>query len=163
MPGHTHTAGDAFWRYAFSSKICIFAFWLKFIFLKKIISRNSANQNTVVFVYQFDTIQHKKRHQMETFSALLPLCEGNQSVIGGFPSQRASNAALWCSCVVSLNKRLSKHSIDRWFETPWRSFDAAVILAVKLNIRGIWADVIHNAVNMTMSHTCLNLIGQWLV
>ena len=28
------------------------------------------------------------RHQMETFSALLALCEGNQPVIGGCPSQR---------------------------------------------------------------------------
>ena len=27
-------------------------------------------------------------HQMETFSALLVLCEGNPMVIGGFPSQR---------------------------------------------------------------------------
>ena len=28
------------------------------------------------------------RHQMETFSALLALCEGNPPVTGGFPSQR---------------------------------------------------------------------------
>ena len=28
------------------------------------------------------------RHQMETFSALLALCEGNSSVTGEFPSQR---------------------------------------------------------------------------
>ena len=31
------------------------------------------------------------RHQMETFSALLVLCEGNSSVIGEFPAQKASN------------------------------------------------------------------------
>ena len=29
------------------------------------------------------------RHQMETFSALLALCEGNPAVTGGFPSQRS--------------------------------------------------------------------------
>ena len=28
------------------------------------------------------------RHQMETFSALLALCEGNSPVTGEFPSQR---------------------------------------------------------------------------
>ena len=33
------------------------------------------------------------RHDMETLSALLTLCEGNPSVIDGFPSQRASNAS----------------------------------------------------------------------
>ena len=33
---------------------------------------------------------------METVSALLDLCEGNPTVTGGFPSQRASNVELWC-------------------------------------------------------------------
>ena len=32
-------------------------------------------------------------HEMETISMLLALCEGNAPVTGGFPSQRASNAA----------------------------------------------------------------------
>ena len=36
------------------------------------------------------------RHDMEAFSATLALCEGNPLVIGGFPSQRTSNAGLWC-------------------------------------------------------------------
>ena len=31
------------------------------------------------------------RHQVETFSALPALCDGNPPVTGGFPSQRASN------------------------------------------------------------------------
>ena len=30
----------------------------------------------------------RRRHQMETFSASLALCEGNPPVTGGFPSQR---------------------------------------------------------------------------
>ena len=34
-----------------------------------------------------------RRHQMETISALLALCEGNPPVTGGFPSQRYSNTA----------------------------------------------------------------------
>ena len=32
------------------------------------------------------------RHQMEVFSALLALCEGNSPVTGEFPSQRDSNS-----------------------------------------------------------------------
>ena len=35
-------------------------------------------------------------HNMETFSTLLALCEENPPVTGGFPSQRASKADLWC-------------------------------------------------------------------
>ena len=34
--------------------------------------------------------------QMETFSALLAICAGNSPVTGEFPTQRASNAELWC-------------------------------------------------------------------
>ena len=37
-----------------------------------------------------------RRHQMETFSVLLALCAGNLPVTGEFPSQRASDAELWC-------------------------------------------------------------------
>ena len=33
---------------------------------------------------------------MDTFSALLALCEGIPPATGGFPSQRASDAELWC-------------------------------------------------------------------
>ena len=36
------------------------------------------------------------RHEMETLSALLALCEENSPATGGFPSQRASHAQLWC-------------------------------------------------------------------
>ena len=34
-------------------------------------------------------------HDMDTLSAFLALCIGNPPVTGGFPTQRASNAALW--------------------------------------------------------------------
>ena len=41
------------------------------------------------------------RHQMETFSALLTLCEGNPPVTDGFPSQRPVTRSfdffLWCA------------------------------------------------------------------
>ena len=51
---------------------------------------------------------------MESVSALLALCEGNQPVTGGFPQKGASGAGF----DVSLHERLSKQSSRRWFETP---------------------------------------------
>ena len=36
------------------------------------------------------------RHDLETFSAFLALCEGNPPVTGGFPSQRDDNVDKWC-------------------------------------------------------------------
>ena len=47
-------------------------------------------------------------HQMETFSMLLALCEGNPLVTGGFPSKEASDTELWCFLDLHLNKRLNK-------------------------------------------------------
>ena len=61
------------------------------------------------------------RHQMETFSSLLVLCEGNSSVTGGFPSQRQVTRSLDVYFDLRLNKRLRKQSRHRWFETPSRS------------------------------------------
>ena len=58
------------------------------------------------------------RHQMETCSALLTLCEGNPSVTGRFLSQRPGCFGVFFD--VCLNKRLSKQSRRRWFESPWR-------------------------------------------
>ena len=60
------------------------------------------------------------RHQMEIFSALLAICAGNSPVTGEFPSQRP---VAWNFDVFfdpRLNKRLSKQSCGRWFETPSR-------------------------------------------
>ena len=54
------------------------------------------------------------RHQMETFSALLALCEGNPSVI---PLTNASDVELWCFRYLRLNKRFSKQSIRQWLDT----------------------------------------------
>ena len=63
------------------------------------------------------------RHQMETFSALLALCEGN-SVTGEFSSQRPVTRCFDVFFDLRLKKRLTKQSIRRWFETPshplWR-------------------------------------------
>ena len=61
------------------------------------------------------------RHQMETFSALPNLFEGNPSVAGGFSSQRLLTRSFGVFLDQRLNKRLSKQSRRRWFETPSRS------------------------------------------
>ena len=61
------------------------------------------------------------RHEMETFSALLALCEGKQPVTGEFSSQRPVTRRFDVFVDLRLNKRLSKYSRHRWFETPSRS------------------------------------------
>ena len=61
------------------------------------------------------------RHQMEAYSALLTLCEGNPPVTGGFPSQKPVTRSFDVFVDLGLNKRFSKQTIRRWFETPWRS------------------------------------------
>ena len=61
------------------------------------------------------------RHQMETFSGLLALCAGNSPVTGEFPSQRPVKRSCDVFFDLRMNKRLSKQSIRRWFETPSHS------------------------------------------
>ena len=61
------------------------------------------------------------RHQMETFSALLAPCAGNPPVTGGFPSQRPVMRSFRINFDQHLNKRLTKQSRRRWFETSMRS------------------------------------------
>ena len=60
-------------------------------------------------------------HQMETFSALLALCEGNPPVTSGFPSQRPVTWSFDAFFDLHLNKWLIRKSRRRWFETPSRS------------------------------------------
>ena len=61
------------------------------------------------------------RHQMETFSALLPICAGNSPVTGELTIQRPVTRSFDVSIVLCLNKRLSKQSQGWWFEAPSRS------------------------------------------
>ena len=60
-------------------------------------------------------------HEMDTFSALLPLCAGNSPVTGELPSQRPVMRGFDVFLDLRLNKRLSKQSRRRWFEMPSRS------------------------------------------
>ena len=57
------------------------------------------------------------RHQMETFSALLAICAGNSPVPGEFPTQRPVTRSFDVYSDLRPNKRLSKQSLGRWFET----------------------------------------------
>ena len=58
---------------------------------------------------------------METYSALLDICEGSQPATGGLPSQRPLTQGFDISYDLHLDKRLCKQSGRRWFETPARS------------------------------------------
>ena len=62
-----------------------------------------------------------RRHQTETFSALLALCAGNSTVTAEFPAQRQVTRSFDIFFHLCLNKRLNKQSWDWWFETPSRS------------------------------------------
>ena len=74
------------------------------------------------------------RHQMETFSALLALCAVNSPVTGEFPSQRPMTRSFDVFFDLRLNKRLSKHSRRRWFETPSRSLWHHSNVVLKLSL-----------------------------
>ena len=60
------------------------------------------------------------RHRMGTFSSLLALCAENSPVTGEFPSQRPVTRSFDVFFDLPLNKRLSKQSRRRWFETQSR-------------------------------------------
>ena len=73
-------------------------------------------------------IQSRWRHNIETFSVLLALCERNSPVTSGVLYQRISNMERSCSFDVSPNK-LSKHSNGRWSGMPCRSCDVSVTIS----------------------------------
>ena len=68
------------------------------------------------------------RHQMETYSSLLALWAGNSPVTGEFPPQKPVTRRFDVFFDLCLNKRLSRHSWRRWFETQsyslWRYCNA---------------------------------------
>ena len=61
------------------------------------------------------------RHQMETFSALLAIWEGNSPVTGGFPAQRPVTQSFDVFFDLRLNEWLSKQWWGWWFETLYIS------------------------------------------
>ena len=60
------------------------------------------------------------RNQTEIFFALLDFCAGNSPLTGEFPSRKTVTRSFDVFFDLRLNKRLSKQSRRRWFETPLR-------------------------------------------
>ena len=85
------------------------------------------------------------RHQMETFSALLALCAGNSPVTGEFPSQRPVTQSFDVFLGLCLNKRLSKHSRDWWFDF----FRMHKRNGLKFDMQ-MYADCIFNCLHLVM-------------
>ena len=59
-------------------------------------------------------------------STLLALCEGNPPTTCGFPSERPVTRSFDVFFYLRLNKRLSKQSRHRWFETPLGYYDVTI-------------------------------------
>ena len=89
------------------------------------------------------------RHQMETFSALLALCEGNPLVTAWFLLQRPVTQSFDICFDLPLNNQLSKQSRCRWFETPSRSLwrHCTEILSCIFKSKGL-QEVIENPSNL---------------
>ena len=84
-------------------------------------------ENKWVDVSGSHTHQPWWRHKMETFFAVLALCEENPTDSGVFPSQMPVMRIFGVFFDVRLSKRLIKLSRYRWFETPWCSSWLTVI------------------------------------
>ena len=73
-----------------------------------------------------------RRHQMETFSALLAIYAGNSPVPDHVPAQRPVTWSFDVFFDLRLNKRLSKQSWGWWFETLmrplWRHCNADILM-----------------------------------
>ena len=84
------------------------------------------------------------RHQMETFSVSLALCEGNSPVTSEFPLQMLVTLSFDVFFDLYLNKRLSKPWKCWWFEKPshplWRHCNACVSPCVSHLFSGWWHD-----------------------
>ena len=91
-------------------------------FSAKQLTNHCSNQwqhSSQIFIYiTRDLFYSWWRHQMETFSASLALCEGNSPVTGEFPSQRPVMLSFDVFFNLHLNKGLSKQSWGWQFEMP---------------------------------------------
>ena len=96
------------------------------------------------------------RHQMETFSALLALCEENSPVTGEFPSQSPVTRSFDVFFELRLNRRSSKQSRRLWLETPsrslWRHRNASGSSASGDSEMTPWDAVKIGSNHMTMKH-----------
>ena len=101
------------------------------------------------------------RHQMETFSALLAICEGNSPVTGEFPAQRPVTQ----SFDVFFDLRLSRPSSEQWwglwFETPscppWRHCNGKDHSSIPLQIFEF-----EIRVKITHTHMTVLVTASWI-
>ena len=102
-------------------------------------TRNNADWLTMDTFLSTNSVKWWWRHQMKTFSALLALCAGNSPNIGEFPSQRPVTQNFDVFFEMRPNKRLSKQSRRRWFETPshslWRRRNVKKIFLRKMYLK----------------------------
>ena len=75
------------------------------------------------------------RHQMEIISALLTFWVENSPVTGEFPTQRPATQNFDVFFDLHLNKRSSRQSSRRWFETPSCCKSMVIYLHAYLYIR----------------------------
>ena len=100
------------------------------------------------------------RHQMDTFSALLAICERNPPVTGGFPSQRPVTRNF--DAIFDL--RLNKQSRCRLFETPshsvWRHCNdiySRCNRALYEGVNHIMIWIILHAIIITWTFVCMKM------
>ena len=102
---------------------CLHACWFRQSFVADLIDFIDYYRSLVVF--RGTLLQYHGNQDMEM---LMAFCEGNPSVTSGFPSQRTSDAELWCFFDVSLNKLLNKQLRGSWTEMCGCSFDVTVLI-----------------------------------
>ena len=100
------------------------------------------------------------RHQMETFSALLPICAGKSPVPGEFPAQRPVTRSFNVFFDLHLNKRLSKQPWGWWFET------LPLPLSRHNNVPKAWHFLVIKATIISWVHlykkcNCISLVLRW--
>ena len=87
---------------------------------------------------------------MESFSALLALCEGNPPVTDGFPPWRPATRIIHVRFALHLNKRLRRQSRRRWFEMSsrwlWRHCNDKRISLPTVNTSVKYVSVKHRVV-----------------
>ena len=99
------------------------------------------------------------RHEVETFSALLVLCERNLAVTGGFPFQRPVTRSFSVLYDLCSNKRLSKQSRRRWFKTPPRSL---LRQCNERNAFGYWIVSPGNLFGVSRQHCDRDTYNNWM-
>ena len=103
-------------------------FIIEFYHIYLLIKFVRQKRKAITISHNMKNIKPWWRHQMEAFSALLVLCAGNSPVTSEFPSQRPVTHSFGAFFDLRLNKRLSKPSRGRWYETSlcslWRYCNA---------------------------------------